>query len=126
MKRASLLFLAAALTAVAAPSALAATPAGCFRMSQMRNHTVGDARTLYVAVRGKEVYRFTMVGGCLAAKSSSDPIITQTASGTDQICRPIDLNLKVGGAGGVSHCIIDRIERLTPDEVAALPRKVRP
>ena len=43
------------------------------------------------------------------------------------VCRPLDLDLKVKvGAGGLTPCIIKDITRLTPDQVAALPPKVRP
>lgn len=124
MKPASFI-LAAAVLAGAAP-ALAAPSNTCFRMSQARNHTVVDANTLYIAVGQKDVWRITMSNSCLAAKWSSDPLITRTVGGSDMVCRPLDLDLKAGGSGGVSPCIISKIEKLTPAEVSAIPKKLRP
>ena len=133
MQRLIVLASAAALCAAAAP-ALAADPAKpaagpqCFRVSQIQNHTKGDAKTLYLSVKPKrQVYRLGMSGSCLAGVNSSDPLVLETVGGSDMVCRPLDLDLKVKvGAGGLTPCIIKDITRLTPDQVAALPPKVRP
>ena len=133
MQRLIVLASAAILCAAAAP-ALAADPAKpaagpqCFRVNQIQNHTKGDAKTLYLSVKPKrQVYRLGMSGSCLAGANSSDPLVLETVGGTDMVCRPLDLDLKVKvGAGGLTPCIIKDITRLTPDQVAALPPKVRP
>ncbi len=132
MKRLLVITSAVALVTSALP-ALAADPATpqassqCFRMSQIRNHTKADNQTLYFSVGSRDVYRLDMAGACLAGTSSSDPLIMETVGGTDLICRPIDLSLKVKlGNVGVSPCIIKEITKLTPDQVAALPPKVKP
>ncbi|MDO9433193.1 MAG: DUF6491 family protein [Phenylobacterium sp.] len=119
--------VAAAFPALAADQAKPETGSQCFRMSQIRNHTKADSQTLYFSVGARDVYRLDMSGACLAGTSSSDPLIMETVGGTDLICRPIDLNLKVKtGNVGVSPCIIKEITKLTPDQVAALPPKVKP
>ena len=133
MQRLIVLASAAILCAATAP-ALAADPAKpaagpqCFRVSQIQNHTKGDAKTLYLSVKPKrQVYRLGMSGSCLAGVNSSDPLVLETVGGSDMVCRPLDLDLKVKvGAGGLTPCIIKDITRLTPDQVAALPPKVRP
>ena len=133
MQRLIVLASAAALCAAAAP-ALAADPAKpaagpqCFRVSQIQNHTKGDAKTLYLSVKPKrQVYRLGMSGSCLAGVNSSDPLVLETVGGSDMVCRPLDLDLKVKvGAGGLTPCIIKDITRLTTEQVAALLDKVRP
>ena len=117
----------AAFIAGAGPSLAAETKAApsCFRMSQVHNHTVADAHTLYLGVNQHDVYRVTASNGCLAAKDASDPLITRTM-GSDLICRPIDLDLRIGGMGGEVPCIVSKIEKLTLGEAAALPKKLRP
>lgn len=128
------LFLALAVALAASASALAADqPAPtqtsqCFRVSQIDNHTKGDNQTLYLSVRNKkEFYRLDMSGSCLAGVSSSDPLVLTPTAGTDLICRPLDLDLKVRmGGGGLTPCIIKDIAKLTPEQVAALPPKVKP
>ena len=132
MKR--LLIIASAVTlAAGASSALAADqtkPAAssqCFRVSQIKNHTKGDNETLYLSVRSKDVYRLGMSGSCLAGASSSDPLILKTVGGTDMVCKPLDLDLKIKmGPGGASPCIIKDITKLTPEQITALPPKVKP
>ena len=118
---------ASALPALAADQAKPETGSQCFRMSQIRNHTKADDQTLYFSVGSRDVYRLDMSGACLAGTSSSDPLILETVGGPDLICRPIDLSLKVKlGNVGVSPCIIKEITKLTPDQIAALPPKVKP
>ena len=118
---------ASALPALAADQTKPETGSQCFRMSQIRNHTKADDQTLYFSVGSRDVYRLDMSGACLAGTSSSDPLILETVGGTDLICRPIDLSLKVKlGNVGVSPCIIKEITKLTPDQIAALPPKVKP
>ena len=132
MQRLILAALAAAALAAPALAQEPAKPAGpsnqCFRMSQIDNHTKGDNQTLYLAVRNnKEFYRLDMSGSCLAGVSSSDPLVLTPTAGTDLICRPLGLDLKVRmGGGGLTPCIIKSITRLTPEQVAALPPKVKP
>lgn len=118
---------ACALPALAADQAKPQTGSQCFRMSQIRGHTKADNQTLYFSVGLRDVYRLDMSGACLAGTTSSDPLIMETIGGTDLICRPIDLSLKVKlGNVGASPCIIKEITKLTPDQIAALPPKVKP
>ena len=97
----------------------------CFQTRDIRNHTVGDSRTLYFDVAGRAVYRVSMSNSCLAASSSSDPIVLRNFGSSSRICRPLDLDLSAGPSG-MSRCIVSEIAKLTPQEVAALPKKLRP
>ncbi len=127
MKIALPLLTGLALAAVAVGPSQAADNSACFRLSQMQGHTVADSHTLYVGVSGRhDVYRIGMSGACLAAKTDSDPLITRDLGGSDLVCKPIDLDLAVGGMGGVSHCIVSDIQKLSPAQVAALPKKLKP
>jgi hypothetical protein len=121
----ALLAATAALTVAALP-AQAAPERACFRMHDMESHSIVDNHTIYVSARGRDVYRITTSNNCFATKSRSDPLITRSSGGSDMICKPIDLDLQVGGSGGVSPCIVSGIAKLTPAEVAAIPKKLRP
>jgi hypothetical protein len=111
----------AGAAALAAPAA-AQPSSPCFMTRDLRNHTVADAHTLYFDVGGRAVYRATMSNNCLASAVSSDPIVLRDQAGTGRICKPIDLDVGVNG----TRCIAQSLTRLTPEEAAALPRKVRP
>jgi hypothetical protein len=121
--------LAAKPPALATPAPASGTglPTGqCFRSSDIRNHTIADRHTLLIDVRGKETYRITMNGAFLAGAVSSDPIITRQPPGSSIICKPIDMDIAISRGGFPSHCIVDSIVKLSPEEVAALPRKLKP
>ena len=105
-------------------------PSGqCFRSADIRNHTIADRSTLLLDVSGRETYRVTVSPGCLAGATSSDPIITRQPPGSSIICKPIDLDLGIArtGAGSFeSRCIVRSIVKLTPEQIAALPPKLKP
>lgn len=126
---AAILLSAAPLAANAAPAAKGgatkAPGAPCFRLSDLGGHRIAGPDTLYYSVRRKEVYKFTFSGSCLAGVTSSDPLILEPLGASSQVCRPLDLNLGVGGPIS-RRCIIKSIERLTPEQAAALPKKLKP
>lgn len=103
-------------------------PSGeCFRSADIRNHTIADRNTMLLSVNGRDIYRVTVGGGCLAGALSTDPIITRQPPGYPIICKPIDLDLGVARTGGFeSRCIVQSIVKLTPEQAAALPPKLRP
>lgn len=120
----------AVLTAVPSqaqtPPQTPAPPRTCFRLSDMGNHKVADNQTLYVSIRRKEIWRFDMAGSCLAGANFGDPLVLTPAGGTNLICKPLDLDIKVASVGGVSPCLLKSMTPLSPQEAAALPKKLRP
>ena len=115
--------LSAAVTLGLSAQALAqpAAPA-CFMTRDLRNHTIGDDRTLYFDVGGRSVVKVVMRNNCFAGTTSSDPIVLRQFGGSSRICRPMDLDVGVRGA----QCLVDTLTTLTPAEVAALPKKLKP
>lgn len=123
---AAILAAAMAASASAAPASKPEAPrAPCFRLSDLGGHRIAAPDTLYYSVRRKEVYKFTFSGSCLAGVTNSDPLILEPLGASSQICKPMDLNLGVGGPVS-RRCIIKSIERLTPEQAAALPKKLKP
>lgn len=110
---------------------LEASAAGqCFRTSEMQNHSVLNDHSILVAVGLHDVWRIDSKGSCFAGASRSDPLIIRTTASIGMVCQPLDLDLAVRrgtGMGGMStHCIVDGIRKLTPAEIAATPKKLRP
>jgi hypothetical protein len=121
-------FAVAALVLSAAGPALAAAPtenpAGgdCFYMHDLRGHTALAPRTLYMDVAGRFTYRVEMANDCLAAATRSEPVAIRSFGSPRAICKPVDLD--IAGPGG--HCFVSKLVRLTPEEAAAVPKRLQP
>jgi hypothetical protein len=109
-----------------AASTSAAKPS-CFYIRDVESwKTTPDTKTLYVGVRGSGVFRLGLRNRCSMLRAPDAYLVT-TSIGSDYVCRPIDWQLKVAQRPvGAMACIVNDIAQLTPDEVAALPRKSRP
>lgn len=109
---------------IAGPAA--AQSGSCFRLSDMGNHKAADSQTLYVAVGRKDVWRFDMNGACLSGVGFGDPLVVTPTGGAGLICKPLDLDIKVSHMGMLSPCMLKSMTKLTPAEVEALPKKLKP
>ncbi|WP_165190772.1 DUF6491 family protein [Caulobacter soli] len=137
MIRAGLLttvLLAAAAPALAAsgladPAAKDAAPRparSCFSLSDWDGWSAPDRNTLYMKVRHRDVYRVDLSHGTSQLTSPGVHLVS-VVRGTDSICRPIDLDLRVSDGFGFAMPIMAKsITKLSKDEIAALPKKDRP
>ena len=126
----------AAMPAAAnAPSSVPLKRQDCFYTHDIVGHTIGDDHTLYIKTRDNAVYRVEMSGACLAGHSVDDPLIMRQPPGLQYVCRAVDLDISIGNAGlppsvGVgafrTPCIASTLTRLTPAQVAALPKDDQP
>jgi len=122
-----LLIAAFAAAVVFGTPATAAAPGAtlsgddCILLQDVRNHTVVDQNTMLLDVFRKGVYRVTTAQACFRSAVSSDPIRFDTR-GREKICKAEHLGL----SGRSGWCGAQSIVKLTPEEVAALPRKLKP
>jgi hypothetical protein len=118
---------AAALTSISLPAdAAPGTVRSCFRYTDWENWRSPSPDVLYLKVRMHDVYRVDLVGG---SNRLNDPgiFLISHVRGPNMICSPLDLDLKVTDSSGFSTPLIARtITKLTPEEVAAIPKKFRP
>jgi hypothetical protein len=136
----SRLFLAAALVTLATLATLAGSaqagppdktaPRGgdCFDITRHRGVLPLDDQTVLVRLDGDTIYRVELADHC-PALMRPDPQISLIARGGALVCGPLDWDLRVSGGGQVASavpCTIKSQRRLTPDEVAAIPRNKRP
>ena len=100
----------------------------CFRFADVRNWVAPDPRTLYFRVYTNRYYRVDLRNECSPLRSQGSRLIVHS-SGPDLICAPVDLNLRAAesGPGDIPEpCFVKGITRLTPDEVASLPKRAKP
>ena len=126
---AALSLLAAGGTALADPAPTAAKadpPRQCFRISDWNGWRAPDARTLYIRVGVRDIWKIGLASECSMLKSPSSHLVTRVR-GSDQVCAPIDLDLSVQDSGGFNEgCFVESIRPLTAAEAAALDPKNRP
>ena len=132
MIRASLLttvLLAAAAPALADSAAKDAAPRPartCFSLSDWSGWSAPNKDTLYLKVRNRDVYRVDLSHGTSQLTSPGVHLVS-IVRGSDQICAPIDLDLRVSDSMGFAMPIMAKsITRLTTEEIAALPKRDRP
>jgi hypothetical protein len=103
---------------------------GCFYSRDIVSHEIADDHTMLIRLRSNRVFRLEMVGSCLAAVNRDDPIVIREPPGIPYICRAVDFDISIArnaGLGGIpTPCIVNTLTELTPAQVAALPRNVRP
>ena len=129
MIRRTLLTLAAAVAAFAGAQPGSAQPHAsdnCFRLSQLSSTRPDGDRRIYARVGVNTFYRIDLASRCSALPFEGNHLVLTPTPGSDMICRPIDLDLKVSENGVQESCFIQSITRLTPEEAAAIPRKARP
>jgi hypothetical protein len=105
-----------------APTAAGGEEKACFWTRQVRNYTNDGQRMIYLSVADRNVWRIETNGACLNAASASDPIRFTESAASGRVCTAIDVDVQVR----TSRCIVTGLTKLTPEEVAALPSRLRP
>ena len=119
--------IASAATTTETDATKAAKPARqCFYLSDWRGWTAPDKDTLYLKVRGRDVYRVDLAYGSNQLTWPGTHLVS-IVRGPDSICHPLDLDLRVSDGMGFAVPIRAKtITKLTPDEIKAIPKKYQP
>lgn len=96
----------------------------CFWTRQANGFAAQDDRTVNVRVSVRDVYQFQLMGSCPDI-DWSQRIALVSRSG-DSICSGLDAEIITRSPIGPMRCPVSHIRKLTPEEIAALPRKARP
>ena len=122
----------AAATAASVPFAAttaAAQNRQCFRATDWLGSSAGGPRDLYIHVNIRDIWHLALAQDCPGAASPGPVSIGDVVSGpSNDICSGLDLQITVRPRGGSNStaCIVSSINKLTPEEVKALPLKARP
>lgn len=129
MKTPLLLAAAAAFGLAGAAHAATASPAKpvtpCFFSRDWMGWRAPDDHTLYLRVNVKDIYRVDLVGGSSSLLWPDSHLISEVR-GSDSICNPIDLDLKVANDHIVEPLFVKALTKLTPEQIAAIPKKYLP
>jgi hypothetical protein len=101
--------------------------AACFWTNRIENFAAVDSDNLYLRVGQSDVYRAELFASCLDLDSVHHLALVSRSSSI--ICEGGNLDTTVvtrDHAVGPQHCPVLKLTRLTPDQVAALPRGARP
>ena len=112
------------------PSGSAARPERqCFNVGQVNNFRQGRATEVYLKVGRSDVYRLDAAGGCNDLDFANRLAILPDGAGLSgsRLCTDDWARLVVpGSTTPASVCRVRISERLTTEEVAALPAAYRP
>jgi hypothetical protein len=129
MKAAAVAAVAAALglAGAAHADAPAAKPqSSCFRARDWAGWRAPNKDTIYFRVNVKDIYQIDLQAGGSPLLTWPDSHLINEIHGVDSICSPIDLDLKIASDHIVIPLFIKSITKLTPDQVAAIPKKYLP
>lgn len=103
------------------------TGSQCFVINQLEDWRAPDTKTIYIRVLLNKYYRLDLSAACPDLKWPESHLITNTR-GPDTVCSAVDWDLKVAPdlRGIPEPCIVKTMTLLTPDEVAAIPKKFKP
>jgi len=125
-------FLIAAAAALSlAGVAQAATPAkdnttrNCFLTQDWQGWRGADPNTIYLRVHAHEYYRLDLSSGSPMVTDDTNHLVSQVR-GSNWICSPLDLDLKISDGHITEPLIVKAITKLTPEQVAMIPKKALP
>ncbi len=100
----------------------------CFFVTQWRGWKSPAPDTLYLGINNRDIYEVKLSGGGSSQLSWPEMhLVSIDRGGSGSICSAIDLDLKIADNNGFAEPLIAKsLRKLTPDEVAAVPRKFRP
>jgi hypothetical protein len=132
-KRLSTLFacLAVAGSLGFAGQAMSAQTSGhtdsCFLSRDWEGWKSPSPNVIYLRIGVSQIYRLDLSAGSNQLQEGDVHLINKVR-GSDWICSPLDLDLQLADDHGIFRepLFVKSITRLTPDQVAAIPRKDLP
>jgi len=98
----------------------------CFYVTQWQGWKSPSPDVIYLGVNMHDVYRVDLSAGS-SMLSWPNMHLVSIVRGSDSICTAIDLDLKISDDHGFTEPLIAKnLTKLTPDQVAAIPKKFRP
>lgn len=96
----------------------------CFSSSRINNWTSEDKKVIRVRAEGNRVFQLTLSGVCPDLNTRN--ALAFSALNGDQVCDGMDVTVVALTDVGPRNCAVESVRRLSPEEVKALPSKLRP
>ncbi|MET0273997.1 MAG: DUF6491 family protein [Phenylobacterium sp.] len=96
----------------------------CFWTRNVNNFASSEPSNVYVRVGVKDIYRLEMLGRCPDVDWAQK--VALVSRGSSQICEGLDAEIITQTPIGPQRCAVKAVHKLTPEQVAALPRRARP
>ena len=132
MRRLATWTLALSALALSSLEAAAATPPpegqrNCFLSTQWQGWSSAEnGDVLYFRILLDDIYRVELVPGSRVRKFGDNFLVNQVR-GSAWICTPLDLYLTLSDTQGFRRPVLVKgLRKLTPEEVAAIPKKELP
>ena len=100
----------------------AGVPGQCFALRDIRNFAWQDDYTVNLNVRRRDVYQVKTIINCPDIGGAG----LSYRSSSEVVCDGLDLTLVARTTRGPRECAVKSIRKLSPAEVAALPKRARP
>jgi len=101
------------------------TQRACFYANDVDGFAAQDDRIVNVRVGVNDVYQFELFAPCPDVRWN-ETLGLQTRGGSNFICSGLDAEIVSPTPIGPQRCPVTNIRKLTPEEVAALPKGARP
>lgn len=98
----------------------------CFYSRNINGFNAPNDRTLYIRVGVNEIYRLDLMNDCNGLTFRQDIALNDEPAGDAFICSPIQATVTYREAGIRERCPVTAMHRLTPAEIAAVPKKFLP
>ena len=121
------LALGAASAASAADKADKPATDQCFWARNVTSFAAPDDRTVYLKVNHRDIYRLDLMIACPDVDWNERVALESSRGAGGSICSPLDAKIISHAAGiGAQRCPVKAMHKLTPDEIAALPKRAKP
>ena len=99
----------------------------CFFITQWQGWKADGPNTIYLRVNLRDIYRADLSAGSSQLTWPGTYHLVSRVEGSESICTALDLRLAVADSYGFYQPLIVRsLVKLTPEQIAALPRKDLP
>jgi hypothetical protein len=115
------------LAASAASAADRSAPNQCFWARNVTSFASPDDHTVYIRVNSRDVYRLDLMVSCPDVDWNQRVALVSSHGAGGSICNALDAEIVSQATGiGRQRCPVKTLTKLTPDQIAALPKRARP